>query len=60
MAAKNSQPAQRGTAASPNTHGPVEGGMPASSGRAHMGNGSGPVSPSTPKPVGGNRKNPLH
>jgi hypothetical protein len=59
MAAPNSQPTSRGTAASPNTHGPIADGTPSSSGRAHMGNGSGPVSPSTPKPVGANKKNPL-
>ena len=59
MAAKNSQPAQRGTAAQPNTHGPIADGMPSGSGRAHMGNGSGPAPHGTPKPVGGNRKNPL-
>jgi hypothetical protein len=57
MAAPNSQPAQRGSAAGVNQHGPVEGGMPASSKRADLGQGV--AAHGTPSPTGAGKKNPL-
>jgi hypothetical protein len=59
MAAPNKEPfGSRGGMKSPNEHAPNKAGKPASSGRAMLGQGV--ANHGTPKPVGNNKKNPLH